>query len=104
MHLYPVIGDRPLDSIQREDVQAPVNRMSVALAPATTTVANSYVSTILKTAAASRRIPASPCVDIHVPEVHKSKIKPLSTEQVLAIRDEAPSGTGRCFCLRPGPG
>lgn len=84
-HVYPVIGDRPLQSIRRSDVQNVVNLAAEKLAPATVQVVYAYLSAVLKSATHDRLIPSSPCVKISLPQRVAARVQPLTVEQVSTI-------------------
>lgn len=79
---YPVIGDRAMSTIRRSDVQRVVTLAAQELAPSTVEVMYSYVSGVFKAAVVDRAIPSSPCVKIKLPQVQRSKVVPLTSEQV----------------------
>lgn len=83
--VYPELGDRPMSSIRRSDVQRVVTLAAVKLAPATVAVVYSYVASVFKAAVADRVIPSSPCVKVKLPEVQRGRVVPLTTEQVAVI-------------------
>lgn len=90
-HIYPVIGSRQLDSLDRSDIQAVVARTSETLSPATVQVVYRYLSTVFKAAVAAKRISESPCQRINLPQVVKRKVVPITTETVEAIVEAVPA-------------
>lgn len=96
--VYPVIGDRPMSTIRRSDVQRVISQAAEKLAPATVEVVHAYVSGVFKAAVIDRVIPSSPCVKIRLPEVARGKVVPLTTEQVGTIADKV-DGRYRAFVL-----
>jgi integrase len=91
LHLYPALGDRPLATIRRSDVQSWVKGMSRTLAPATVAVAATGLSSIMKAAVSDRLIAASPCVDVELPRDPATEVVPPTPEQVeLLARHIAP--------------
>jgi integrase len=87
LHVYPEIGDRPMASIRRSDVQRVVTLASERLAPATVSVMYSYVSAVFKAAVVDRVIASSPCVKVKLPAVERGRVVPLTVEQVGAIAE-----------------
>lgn len=83
--VYPRIGDRPMSTIRRSDVQRVVTLASEKLAAATVEVVYSYVAGVFKAAVVDKVVPSSPCVKIKLPEKTSTKIVPLTTEQVSVI-------------------
>lgn len=81
--VYPVIGSMPLNKVLRSHVQAMVSGWEVS--PSTAQVTYRFVSTIFRAAVLDRKIPASPCIQIKLPEIEREKVKPLSTDGVRAV-------------------
>ena len=104
VRVYPVIGDRRLDSLTTDDVQTLVKRLSMALAPATVGVTYSHVASVLKSAVAAKRIAVSPCVGVKLPEVTRTRVVPLTTDQLLALRDAVPERFRAMVTLAAGTG
>jgi integrase len=86
-HVYPVIGDRPLDSIRRSDIQSLVKHLERRLAPSTTETVYRYVAAIFRAAVGDRIIAATPCVEINLPKIQKAKVTPLDVADVESIAD-----------------
>jgi integrase len=82
VRVYPVIGNRPLETISKATIQSLVATLAERYAARTVTVTYSYVSTVLKDAVENRRIPRTPCVGIRLPEIVRTRVRPRSTEQV----------------------
>ncbi|MCE0488122.1 tyrosine-type recombinase/integrase [Ornithinimicrobium sediminis] len=101
-HVYPVIGDRPLESIRPSDVQAMVKGMT--LAPSTVRVAMRYVSGIFKAAVLDRRIPVSPCQGVRLPKGEARRIEVVSTESVVAMVAAVPEAMRAMLILGAGTG
>lgn len=83
--VYPEIGDRPMSTLKRSDVQRVISQAADKLAPATVQVVHAYVAGVFKAAVIDRVIPSNPCVKIRLPELHRGKVAPLTTEQVKVI-------------------
>jgi integrase len=84
-HVYPYIGHKPLSSIRRSDIQRVVTTAAKTLAPSTIEVMYSYVVSVFKAAVADRVIAANPYTKIKRPAKSKTKVEPLTTEQVGLI-------------------
>lgn len=82
VRVYPLIGDRRLETLSKATIQSLVATLAERYAARTVTVTYSYVSTILKDAVENRRIARTPCVGIKLPEIVRTRIEPRSTEQV----------------------
>ena len=91
VHLYPVLGDRPISSIRPSDVQGWVSGLAKTLAPATVTKTYSFLATMMKAAVRDGLITKTPCVDIHLPRIEKKRVVPLTVDQVAALIDSAPT-------------
>ncbi|MCG8152580.1 tyrosine-type recombinase/integrase [Pimelobacter simplex] len=89
-HAYPALGDRAMASILPSEIQAWVKRMSEGLAPSTVGVIHGIVSSVFKAAVRDRRIMANPCEGTKLPTVVRTKVKPLTTEQVDVLYDKVP--------------
>jgi integrase len=90
LHAYPTLGAMELRSILPSHVQAWVKRLSLTLAPSTVAVVHGIVAGVFKSAIRDRRIVASPCEGIKLPEDHKEPVVPLATEQVRALTAALP--------------
>lgn len=90
VHVYPVLGDRPLAGVRRSDVQALVGRLSQQLAPSTVEVVYGYVATVFRMAVDDRLIPHTPCTRIRLPEHVRAKVVPMTRAQVVTLRDVMP--------------
>lgn len=84
--LLPQLGGMMLDEVERGDVQRAVGVWAKTYAPSTVEIAYGYVATLYKHAIQDRLVSFSPCVRISLPEDPKTRMRPLRTEQVLAIR------------------
>ena len=74
------------------------------LAPATVGVIHGIVSTVLKAAIRDRLIASNPCDGTKLPKVQRTQIVPLTTEQVLAVRDTLPPKLQALVTLAAGTG
>jgi integrase len=92
-HAYPVLGDMSLGSILTTTVQGWVKGLSAGtgdrrgLKPATVGVVYTVVASVFRAAVHDRKLTASPCKRIKLPTVEKTRIVPLTTEQVETLRD-----------------
>jgi len=109
-HVYPVIGDMPLAAIKSSTVQGLVKRLSTegegraALAPSTVELVHKVVSTVFRSAVRDKKIPESPCVDIRLPRVGKTRVTPLTHDQVEILRDNVPPELRALIVLVAGTG
>jgi integrase len=89
LHVYPYIGDKPLNRVLRADVEALVKRW-VADGATPSTIRNTrffVVQALLRAAVRSDVIRKSPADGVKLPEVVAAKIVPLTAEQVEALAD-----------------
>jgi integrase len=109
LHVYPVLGDRPIGGIRPTEIQGLVRRLSLELAPSTLAVVYGRVVAVYRAAVRDRVVASSPCVDVRLPRTPtKAVSEVLEPEQVLALADAVPpryralviSGAG--LGLRPG--
>jgi hypothetical protein len=113
-HVYPRIGDRPIDAIRQSEIQALVKAMAAGakaggedrtpLAPATVAVAYSWVATVFKAAIADRVIAATPCRSIRLPEVDDVEVVPVDVDTVEALALNMPSRYRALIVLGAGTG
>lgn len=111
-HAYPVLGDLPLGSILTTTVQGWVKRLSVgdvetgqkALQPATVGVVYTIVASIFRAAVHDRKLAATPCKKIKLPTVEKTRVMPLTTEQVSALEAAVPKELRALVILAAGTG
>ncbi len=90
LHVYPVLGERPIGAVRTSGVQAFVSAASRVLAPSTLRVAYSVVRSIFAAAVRDRVIPASPCDGVQLPEVRSRKVQPPSLDVVDRLTDLLP--------------
>lgn len=109
LHVYPVLGERPLHSVCQSDVQALVRQLSERLAPGTVGVVYGRVAAVFNAAVRDRLIALTPCVDVRrPPTAPASTLQVLTTEQVLELAAAVPARcralvvTGAGTGLRPG--
>lgn len=91
LHVYPMLGAKPIASIRRPQVQACVNEMAKTLAPTTVEVVYGYIATVMKSAVLDEVIGKTPCVKINLPEISRKKVVPLTVEQVERICRKVPA-------------
>lgn len=111
-HAYPVLGDMPLGSVLRTTVQAWVKSLTVddpetkrkALSPATIGVVYTVVASVFRAAVRDRRLAATPCDGIALPEVSKARVQPLATAQVDLLAEHLPAELRALVTLTAGTG
>lgn len=91
LHVYPVIGDRPIGKITTRDIKNLVDGWTTpsgssgGLAASTVATIYTWTATIFKAAVGDRVIPESPCRNVRLPEVQKKHIIPMSSEAVFSL-------------------
>lgn len=87
LHILPVLGGRHLRAVTRSDVQAFVNRIHKGgLAPRTVQAVYVTVAAVFRSAyLLDKRLPATPCVEIELPEIPDRDIEALTVAQVRAL-------------------
>lgn len=103
-HVYPALGQHPIGSIKRSQVQALVKGLSLHLAPATVEVVYRYVVSVFNAAQADRLIKHSPCVGVKLPPKAKPKVEPFTTETVKRFIDSVPDRYRALLILGAGTG
>jgi hypothetical protein len=87
LHVYPLIGTRPMHSIRPSHLQALVRNRLEHLAPSTVANLLQILSGLFNDAANDGVIARTPCRGIKVPRVEKVEIVPPTVEQVFALGD-----------------
>ncbi len=90
LHAYPVLGSRPLASVRHSDARAFVTGLSRTLAPNTARQVHAIVRTIFRSAVHDRLIIESPFAQIKLPSVERTRLAPLTVEQVRQVAAAAP--------------
>jgi integrase len=103
-HILPFFGERPVASIRPSHVQSWVKSRSTVLSPAVIKVAYRFLSSIFRSAVRDRLISVSPCEQIRLPRVDRSRIVPLSTDAVLRVVALMPSRYRAAVVLSAGAG
>lgn len=83
LHVYPVLGDRPLGSIRPSDVQSWVKGLK--LQPRSVAVVASNLSSVMRAAVRDRLIGSNPCDGIDLPRIDEREIVPPTPAQVKAL-------------------
>ena len=85
--LVPQLGDIELVAMTREDVQSAVTQWAQNYSVSSTKIAYGFVASVYKHAIADRLVQFSPCKRISLPKDQRVRIRPLTDEQVMQIRD-----------------
>lgn len=84
-HILPTLGQRPLASITRSEVQAFVKGRAMVLAPSTVGTVYAVLRMVMRAAVADRIIGVSPCERIALPKTLPRKVVPLPHEAVAGL-------------------
>jgi integrase len=69
-HVYPVIGDRQIRTVRREEIKEIIATMSrKGLSPSRIAAAHLVINAVFNEAVRNKKLPASPCTDIPLPGV-----------------------------------
>lgn len=85
VHVLPVLGDRPLATLRRSDVQGLIRALSDHLAPRTLRNVYDTLNRVLTSAVDDRLIARSPCTRIVLPSVPDSEVEAPTADQVHAL-------------------
>lgn len=103
-HILPHFGDRKIGKIRRSTVQAWATERSAVLAPRTLHRVYGYLATIFRAAVVDGIITTTPCVNINLPPITKTRVVPLPTLAVEAIIGAAPARWRAAFVEAAGTG
>lgn len=87
VHVLPVLGERPLTTLRRSDVQVLVKGLSDHLAPRSLRNVYDTLNRVLTAAVDDRLIPRTPCTRITLPAVPDCEVEAPTAEQVHALAD-----------------
>jgi integrase len=85
LHVYPVLGDRPIGSIRSGAVQSFISAAADVLAPSTLRMAHTVVVAVFAAAVRDRKIPTSPCQGVRLPEASRRKVQPHDLPDLAAL-------------------
>lgn len=105
LHVLPALGGKQLRNVTRADVQAFVDGLSATLAPRTVRAIHDIVRQLFRRAAVlDKRIPASPCVGIELPEITHTRVHVLTPDEVMALAAEVPGRYRAAVLIAAGAG
>lgn len=82
VHVYPVIGSRPIGAILPSEIQALVRGLQPRLAPSSIRTVMNTVKAVFNAAVADRYLAHSPCQRIRMPKVPTKPVIPFTLHQV----------------------
>lgn len=90
LYVLPVLGDRKLDAIQPQDVQAVYGGMAHRkLSPRSVRLTHTVLKNAFKQAVRWRMLAHNPCDDVDLPKQVRNEMKALTGEQVLTLLEVA---------------
>lgn len=106
VHVFPVLGDRPLASLKPSTVQAWVRGLQQQLAARYVRVIVANLSSILSAAVDDERIPRNPCRagSVRLPKLDSQPVKPWTPDQVTAVHTGMPDRFALAVVLGAGLG
>lgn len=88
LHVYPYIGDRPMNRVTRSDIQSLVKRwVEDGAAPRTIQTRYTFMSPLFRVAVRDDVIRKTPCDRIRLPEIPPRDMKTLTAEEVRSLAD-----------------
>ncbi|TSD62806.1 site-specific integrase [Aeromicrobium piscarium] len=114
-HVYPAFGDVPIANIKPSDVQAWVQRLATpdpesdrknggALQPRTIAVVHGMIHGVFAAAVRDRKIASNPCADTRLPKPEKSKVIPMTMDQLDRLTEAMPEHLKALVTLTAGTG
>lgn len=91
LHVLPVLGDRPMSSIKRSDVQGLVRGLSEHLAPSTVRLVTGVLSRLFDAAVDDQVVPSNPCRRVTMPKATSSEVRPPTPEEVAKLAAAMPA-------------
>jgi len=104
VHAYPTFGSTPIASVRPSLLQAFVKDLSASLSPRTVRVTMQHVRAVFESARQDKLIAANPCDRLALPRITLEQIVPMTTEQVLAVRNHMPADMRAFVTLAAGTG
>jgi integrase len=105
VHVLPALGGKQLRNVTRADVQTFTDRLSATLAPRTVRAIHDIVQQLFRRATVlDKRIPASPCVGIELPEIPHQPVQVLTPDQVRTLADTVPGPYRAAVLIAAGTG
>lgn len=104
LHIYPKLGAMQLAQVRRSHVQSWVKDRSKVLAPSSMKVVYHVLAGMFTAAALDRKIGASPCIDIQLPEIERDELVIPTPAQVHALAAGLPDHLAALAYLAAGCG
>jgi integrase len=106
LHILPMLGGRQLRAVSRTDIQAFINKIHAGgLAPRTVHAVYVTVAAVFRSAhLLDKRLTASPCVEITLPEIPDREVEVLSVAAVRAFAAGMPARYRAAVLVAAGTG
>ena len=103
-HVWPLLGDRRIGSLEKSDVKAFVAAKSAQLAPSTVETVFAVLRAMMAAAVDDRVIAVNPCSRVPLPEITPRVLVPMEPAQVLALAEALPGRYRVGVALAAGAG
>lgn len=88
LHAYPVLGDRPLAALRRDELERWQVQLVDSMAGSTAAAVRAAVGTVLAAAVKDRRIHENPLDEVARPKVARTLVRPIGLAQVQTLHAE----------------
>lgn len=83
--ILPALGDMPIHSIHRSNIQDLIDSLKGTLEPRTVRLTYTIIATVFRRALNDEIIGRTPCRDIELPAIEEKDVVPLTVEQVESL-------------------
>lgn len=104
LHILPKLGDNPIASVRRSDVQGLVKELSQRLGPGSVRNIYDVLARIMVAAVDDKVIASTPCRRIALPAMPDVEVVPPTVEQVRALAEEVPPRFRAAVVMLAGSG
>ncbi len=104
LHILPALGDKPMVSVVRGDIQAVVKGWSEEYAPGTVRNYYDVLARLFAAAVDDKLLTSSPCKKIGLPPLSETEVIPPTVEEVTRIVDAMPARYRAAAILLAGSG
>jgi integrase len=104
LHVYPVLGERPIGAIRTSAVQSLVTAAAGTLAPASMRAVYSVVVAVFGAAVRDRVVPSSPCEGVRLPEQRRRRVEVPPLDVLDALTTALPPRLAAVVPLVAGSG
>jgi integrase len=90
-HVWPLLGDRRIGSLEKTDIKAFVAAKSAELAPSTVETVLAVLRAMMSAAVEDKVVVVNPCSRVPLPQITPRVLVPLEPSQVLALTEAVPA-------------